>query len=134
MKFRIILYALVLTLMVLGTATAEAQDIHGTTPEERAESLTNWMKDYLNLEESQIEPVNKVNLKFTQQMSANWEANKRDMDALLKGGEEIDKVHTSDLAETLRPTQWTKYQRFKNNNRVPEKERYRMYRALGGGE
>src|SRR5437868_1323906 len=130
MKLRQILYILVIALMVLGTATAHAQDIenaNGNTPEERAQSLTTWMTDLLKLEDNQKEAVNKVNQRFAERMAANWEANKTDQPALLKGGQEIDESHTAELADVLRPAQWTKYQRYKNTHRVSEKERYRMY-------
>lgn len=137
MKFLRILYMLVIGLMVLGTATAhaqEAEDAKGTTPEERAQSLTNWMTDFLKLEDNQKEAVNKVNLRFAERMASNWEANKTDQQALLKGGKEIDESHTAELADVLRPGQWTKYQRYKNIHRVSERERYRMYITLGGGK
>lgn len=137
MKFLRILYILVIALMVLGTATASAQDIEdakGSTPQERAQSLTNWMTDLLKLEDNQKEAVNKVNLRFAERMAANWEANKTDQPALLKGGQAIDESHTAELADVLRPTQWTKYQRYKNTHRVSEKERYRMYITMGGGK
>lgn len=137
MKFLRILYMLVIALMVLGTATANAQDAEdakGSTPEERAQSLTNWMKDFLNLEDNQMDAVNKVNTHFAEQMTANWEANKKDQQALIKGGKTIDEAHTAQLADVLRPAQWTKYQRYKNTHRVSERERYKMYVTMGGGE
>src|SRR4051812_36860926 len=117
MKFLRILYVLVIALMVLGTASAKAQEMDeakGTTPQERAQSLTTWMTDFLKLEDNQKEAVNKVNTRFAERMAANWEANKTDQTALLKGGHEIDESHTAELADVLRPAQWTKYQRYKN--------------------
>jgi hypothetical protein len=128
---------LIIALMVIGTASASAQDIEkaaGSTPEERAQSLTNWMTDFLKLEDNQKDAVNKVNQRFAEKMAANWEANKTDQQALLKGGAEIDKSHTAELADVLRPAQWTKYQRYKNNHRISEKERYRMDITMGGGK
>jgi hypothetical protein len=128
---------LVIALMMIGTASASAQETEeakGTTPEERAQSLTNWMTEFLKLEDNQKEAVNKVNMRFAEKMASNWEANKTDHPALMKGGKEIDETHTAELAEVLRPGQWTKYQRYKNTHRVSEKERYRMYITMGGGK
>ena len=59
-----------LSMVLIASLSARAQNYSNASPEERAAKLTEWMKMNLNLTDEQIPKIQEVNLKYANRMEA----------------------------------------------------------------
>jgi len=103
--------------------------IHGqkktsSTPEERANKLTGWMKTNLQLNDDQVNRVQTINLKYankTQELQGGSMSRKEKMKTL----KENDKAKDAELKTVFTTDQYNSYQEKKDEIRKQMKERMR---------
>jgi hypothetical protein len=102
----------------------DAQKKISSTPEERANKLTEWMKTNLQLSNDQVKQVQTINLKYankTQELQAGSMSRKQKMQTL----KDNDRAKDSELKNVFTADQYSSYQTKKDEIRKQMKERMR---------
>lgn len=101
---------------------AQAEDFKNSSPEERAELLTEWMKDELLLDSNTVKSVYAINLKYA----------KKNMELMNSGGSKLSKFRKfrssskdkdEELKRVLSRDQYEVYQKRKEELREIMKEK-----------
>ena len=122
---RLALAGLLLTCFSQNLIFAQGDELKNTTPEERAEFLTQWMQSELSLDSAVVPVVYDINLKYSKK-------NQKIMDS---GDQKIQKYKSfkatseakdSELKNIFTLEQYNLYQEKKDELRQKMKERYRQ--------
>jgi periplasmic protein CpxP/Spy len=119
---------LLIVLFVFGVSmiagAQDLDDLKNSTPEDRAEFLTDWMKTELKLDNGQTAAVQKINLNYSQK---NQEVFNSDGSRLrkLRKLKELAKEKDKELKNVLTQDQYAKYQAKKDELKEKIKERKR---------
>lgn len=101
-----------------------AQKKTSSTPEERANKLTGWMKTNLQLNDDQVTQVQNINLKYAnknQELQTQSMSRKQKMQTLKQN----DKAKDAELKNVFTADQYDTYQTKKDELRKQMKERMR---------
>lgn len=104
-----ILFTLMLAVLAPNAALAQLDQFRNSTPEERADIQTNWMKETLELNESTTTAVADINLKYAVELQkelANGKSKMGAMRTLRKASAEKDK----ELESILSPDEYSRYE------------------------
>lgn len=93
-----------------------------TTPEERAEMQTSYMKESLSLTEQQVPRINEVNLTYAKKMQAAYAGETRKLQRLKKL-KSLSDEKDGELKKVLEPSQYETYA--KNKEAMKEKMKAR---------
>ena len=83
------------------------------TPEQRAEKITKEMEKEIPLEESQVDSIQRLNLKYAQRMEKEFAGKKVSKWTLYKKGKTINKEKEKELKGILNKKQFKNYEKMK---------------------
>jgi len=111
---------LIATIFSLTFATAFAQrgpQREATTPEQRAERMTERLAKELELTESQKDQINKINLENAQKRQVEMEARRAEQQARRAEMQESMKAQSAQIEAVLTPEQRSKWSEIKESNK-----------------
>ena len=104
------------TLLLISVGVSAQERLKNTTPEERANKLTEWMKQNLQLNDNQVSQIQAINLKYAQQNEHMKDATKS-KDDKMKAMKETEQARDAELKGILTAEQFKKWQAKKSETK-----------------
>lgn len=111
--------------MLFSVACVQAQDEGGmknSTPEQRAEMQTKWLKSKLQLNEDQTTKISAINLKYAKEMDPVLKGSGGKL-AKLKQAKKINGQKEGEYKQVLTKEQFATYEQVKNDMKEEMKQR-----------
>lgn len=111
--------------MLFSVACVQAQDekdFKNSTPEQRAQMQTTWLKSKLQLNDDQTAKVSAINLKYAKQIEPVLKGSGGKL-AKLKQAKKINEEKEAEYKTVFTPEQFTKYEQVKSEMKEEMKQR-----------
>lgn len=118
-------YLVLFCMMLFSVACVQAQDekdFKNTTPEQRAQAQTTWLKSKLQLNDDQTAKVGAINLKYAKEMEPVLKGSDGKF-AKLKQAKKINEKKEAEYKQVFTPEQFTKYEEVKSEMKEEMKQK-----------
>lgn len=119
----------------LSVFAQRGQNREMSTPEQRAEKMTNRMAEQLDLNDQQKKEIYKINLQNAQKRQIEMEARRVEMEARKEAMKAQNQLQKEQIQAILTPEQNEKWEEIRTENRKKMEDRSKRGRGgLGGGK